>query len=185
MVRSLIHQYRSRSEEAKLAEAQRKQKQREKTVVPDKTAQFGPPDRTSNFLPSSSKKTKASLISNVNSESGKTTSTTRIEDDQASSSRSTSSRKRKTPPSTSAELELDTDVKKKALEVDKTIIDLVPNNILGAIGKRVKILFVVDDHTEWYEGIVAIYNILSGKYGIFFPSDKETTLDDDDLEFID
>ena len=46
--------YRSRSEEARLADAQRKQKQRQKTLAPDKTAQFGPPDKLSNFAPSAS-----------------------------------------------------------------------------------------------------------------------------------
>ena len=49
-------------------------------------------------------------------------------------------------------------------------------------------LFDVDDHTEWYEGVVATYNIVNGKYGIFVPVDNETietTLDDEDLEFID
>ena len=50
-------------------------------------------------------------------------------------------------------------------------------------------LFDVDDHTEWYEGVIATYNIVNGKYGIYFPCDNETietTLDDDeDLEFVD
>lgn len=40
--------YRSRSQEAKSKEAKRKQQQRKKTF-PDKSVQFGPPDKTSNF----------------------------------------------------------------------------------------------------------------------------------------
>ena len=56
------------------------------------------------------------------------------------------------------------------------------------IGKRVKMLFTVEDKDEWCEGIIATYNILSGKYGIYFPADNETvetSLEDDDLKFID
>ena len=49
-------------------------------------------------------------------------------------------------------------------------------------------LFTVDDHSdEWYEGIIATYNVLSGKYGVYFPADNETvetTFEDNDLEFI-
>lgn len=48
-------------------------------------------------------------------------------------------------------------------------------------------LFDVDDHMEQYEGVIATYNI-NGKYRIYFPCDNETietTLDDEDLEFVD
>ena len=44
----------------------------------------------------------------------------------------------------------------------------------------------MEDEDEWYEGIIATYNnILSG---IHFPADNETvetSLEDDNLEFID
>ena len=43
--------YRSCSEEAWLADARSKQKQRQKTLAPDKTAQYRPPDKLSNFAP--------------------------------------------------------------------------------------------------------------------------------------
>ena len=79
--------------------------------------------------------------------------------------------------------------KKRAVEVDRTVINLVHTCNPEMIGKRVKMLFTVDDHSdEWYEGIIATYNVLSGKYGVYFPADNETvetTLEDNDLEFID
>lgn len=159
--------YRSRSEEGRLADAQRKQKQRQKTLAPDKTAQFGPPDKLSNFAPSSS--------INDGSES--------ITIDGHPSTPAGSSRKRKVAPNN-----LDSSEKRRAVEVGNTTLDLVPGHDPSAIGRRVKMLFDVDDDTEWYKGVIATYNIVSGKYGIFFPADNETietTLDDEDLEFID
>ena len=41
--------YRSRSEEARKTAARKKQQQRYKNIPPDKSAQFGPPDRYTNF----------------------------------------------------------------------------------------------------------------------------------------
>ena len=150
--------YRSRSD-ARLEEAQRKRKQRQKAISPDKSAQYGPPDRSSNFSqPSSSKVSSAAqpIVTKKRKEAPK--------HDQA------------------------TPAKKRAVEVDKTVINLVHSCNPEMIGKRVKMLFTVEDEDEWYEGIIATYNILSGKYGIYFPTDNETvetSLEDDDLEFID
>ena len=96
------------------------------------------------------------------------------------------SRKRKGSPNKETPNEIS---KKRAVEVDKTVVNVVNICDPKVIGKRVRMLFNVDDHTEeWYEGIIATYNIITGKYGIYFPSDNETvesTLDDEDLEFID
>ena len=41
---------------------------------------------------------------------------------------------------------------------------------------------------EWYEGMIASYNIFSGKYTVLFPSDgqtEEASFDDNDMEFLD
>ena len=49
-------------------------------------------------------------------------------------------------------------------------------------------LFVVNDHTEWYEGIVATYNIWVESMEFSFHQIlycNETMLNDEDLEFID
>jgi len=53
--------YRSKTEEARRQAALKKQKQR-KACIPDKSAQFGPPDRASNYLPmtATSRKRKSS-----------------------------------------------------------------------------------------------------------------------------
>ena len=68
-------------------------------------------------------------------------------------------------------------------------MDVIPdNNNPFAIRKKVKMMFDVEGMCEWYEGIVAGYNIVTGKYSIFFPYNNETiqtNLDDDDLKFID
>ena len=162
--------YRSRTNEARSEEAQRKRKQRQKTIPLDKTAQFGPPDRSSNFYPRSEGSQSQGA---VELEVGPNSSTS-------------SSRKRKGSPNEETPNEIS---KKRAVEVDKTVVNVVNICDPKVIGKRVRMLFNVDDHTEeWYEGIIATYNIITGKYGIYFPSDNETvesTLDDEDLEFID
>ena len=41
---------------------------------------------------------------------------------------------------------------------------------------------------KWYEGVVSSYNVITGKYGVFFPSDgttEETSYDDGDFELMD
>ena len=37
---------------------------------------------------------------------------------------------------------------------------------------------------EWYEGIITSNNMITGKYGIYFPCDglTEASFDDDDME---
>ena len=34
--------------------------------------------------------------------------------------------------------------------------------------------FEVDGVEEWYEGMVSSYNMITGKYGVYFPSDGQT-----------
>ena len=41
---------------------------------------------------------------------------------------------------------------------------------------------------SWFEGVVSSYNVLSGKYAIYFPSDgvtEEVSFDDRDFEVMD
>ncbi len=41
---------------------------------------------------------------------------------------------------------------------------------------------------EWFDGVIATYNGISGKYGVFFPCDGETvemSIDDHDLKLMD
>ena len=150
--------YRSCSDDARLEESQRKRRQRQKAISSDKSAQYGPPDRSSNFCQPSSSKLSATA-------------------------EPIATRKRKEAP----KLDHATVSKKRAIEVDKTVINLAHSCNPEMIGRRVKMLFTVEDEDDWYEGIVVTYNILSGKYGIYFPADNETVetnREDDDLHFI-
>ena len=57
------------------------------------------------------------------------------------------------------------------------------------IGKEVRMKFEIEDSDscEWFHGIISSYNGITQKYGIYFPSDKETVyaeLEDDDLELV-
>ena len=77
--------------------------------------------------------------------------------------------------------------KRRAIGLNEAVVDVIPDNNPSAIGKKV-IMFDVEGRCEWYEGIVAGYNIVTGKYSIFFSYDNETiqtNLDDEDLKFID
>ena len=43
------------------------------------------------------------------------------------------------------------------------------------------------DTCDWFRGIISSYDGISQKYGIYFPSDKETvfaSLDDEDLQLV-
>ena len=42
--------------------------------------------------------------------------------------------------------------------------------------------------TQWYEGQITTYDGLTGKYGVYFPTDKETVYiytDDKDVKYLD
>ena len=111
--------YRSHSEEARLADAQRKRKQRQKTLSVIKL-QFEPPDKLSNFAPSASS-------SSVN------------ETTVANSTLIRSSRKRKVAPNN-----IDSSEKRRAVEVGNATLNLVPSHDPSAIGRKVKTLFDVE-----------------------------------------
>ena len=56
------------------------------------------------------------------------------------------------------------------------------------MGKCVRMRFEVSGSEKWYDGVISAYNGVTGKYGVYFPCDKETvevSLDDEDMEFID
>ena len=74
-------------------------------------------------------------------------------------------------------------------QVADNVINWIPNKHPDAIGKRVRMKFEVEKGIEeWYEGMIASYNIFSGKYTVYFPSDgqtEEASFDDNDMEFLD
>ena len=48
--------------------------------------------------------------------------------------------------------------------------------------------FNVNGKTEWFKGIVNAYDGLTGKYGVYFPCDKQTVYmleGDKDIRFVD
>ena len=140
--------YRSQTEEARRVAAAKKSQQRMK-LIPDKTAQFGPPDRTDNFVVSSSRKrTKLSSQEYTNSCSAP---------------------------------------KRQCQTVDNSRVECIPNQHPEVMGKRVRMRFEEETGEQWYEGIISSYNIITGKYSIYFPCDgqtEEASFDDDDMEII-
>ena len=56
------------------------------------------------------------------------------------------------------------------------------------LGRKVLMKFNVNRKTEWFQGIVNAYDGLTGKYGVYFPCDKQTVYileDDKDIRFVD
>ena len=44
------------------------------------------------------------------------------------------------------------------------------------------------EQEQWYEGIISSYNVITGKYSVYFPYDRvteEVSYDDKDMEIID
>ena len=79
--------------------------------------------------------------------------------------------------------------KKICVEIDKKKIQFVPNPHPEVIGKEAKMKFHIQDSDtcDWFRGIISSYDGISQKYGIYFPSDKETvfaSLDDEDLQLV-
>ena len=79
--------------------------------------------------------------------------------------------------------------KKSCIEIDNKNVHFVPNPRPEVIGKQVKMKFqiVESDISEWFQGIISSYDGVTQKYGMYFPSDKETvytSLDDEDLELL-
>ena len=47
---------------------------------------------------------------------------------------------------------------------------------------------LIKKQEQWYEGIISSYNVITGKYSVYFPYDgvtKEASYDDEDMEIID
>lgn len=122
-------------------------------LVPDKSAQFGPPDRCDNFI----------------------------------SSQTITSRKR---PNLSLQDDASIAPKRQhhTVCVDNSAIKYIPDQHLEVIGKRARMKFEDESGTKWYEGIISSYNVITGKYGVYFPCDgqtEETSFNDNDMEIID
>ena len=79
--------------------------------------------------------------------------------------------------------------KRLALCVDNKVVKCIPNLHPEIVGKRARMKFEVEDGKEsWFEGVVSSYNVLSGKYAVYFPSDgvtEEVSFSDEDFEVMD
>ena len=56
------------------------------------------------------------------------------------------------------------------------------------LGRKLLMKFNVNGKTEWFKGIVNAYDGLTGKYGVYFPCDKQTVYileGNKDIRFID
>ena len=52
------------------------------------------------------------------------------------------------------------------------MINFASNTHPEVLGKKVRMKFQTAPETEeWFEGIIASYNGMLGKYGVYFPSD--------------
>ena len=73
--------------------------------------------------------------------------------------------------------------------VSDSIVECIPNDHPEIIGKCAKMTFVSEKEQEqWYEGIISSYNVITGKYFVYFPYDgvtEKTSYDDKDMEIID
>ena len=76
-----------------------------------------------------------------------------------------------------------------AITVYNSVVQCFPNNHPEIVGKRARMKFEDEQGEDmWYEGVVSSYNVITGKYGVFFPSDgttEETSYDDGDFELMD
>ena len=104
-------------------------------IVPDKAAQFGPPDRSDNFVASSVSRKRANASSNDN----------------------------KAPKR-----------QRLTVSVDNSTINYIPDRHPEIIGKHARMRFEDEEGEETrYNGIVASYNGINGKYGIYFLCDGQ------------
>ncbi len=83
--------------------------------------------------------------------------------------------------------EAEAGTKKRAICVNDSIVSF---NHPEVMGKQVKVKFFVKESgkDEWFDGVIATYNCIFGKYGVIFPCDGETvemSIDDHDLKLMD
>ena len=77
----------------------------------------------------------------------------------------------------------------KHVYISDSIVECIPNAHPEIIGKSAKMKFVdKKEQEQWYEGIIFSYNVITGKYSVYFSYDgvtEEVSYDDEDMEIID
>ncbi|XP_065893745.1 uncharacterized protein [Dysidea avara] len=75
---------------------------------------------------------------------------------------------------------------KKQKMSDSTSLYKAPKQSM--LGRKLVMKFIVDRKIKWFKGIINAYDGLTGKYGVYFPFDKETVYifeNDEDVRFVD
>ena len=137
----IVLSHRSKNEEARRMTAKKKQEYRKRSL-PDKESEYGPPDRTDNFV---------------------------------------AGRKRKSNDAHSST--------SHEMNVDNSVVQYYPNTHPEILGKKARMKFNDGEgEDQWYEGVVSSYNVITGKYSVYFPCDgatEETSYADGDFELMD
>ena len=72
--------------------------------------------------------------------------------------------------------------------IDDSTVSIHSNLHPEVIGKRVKVKYEEDGGCQSFQGVIISYNCMTGKYAVFFPSDKtseEFSIDEDGFMVID
>ena len=76
-----------------------------------------------------------------------------------------------------------------SVSVDESVIKIHQNLHPEVVGKRVRVKYEnMDNGSDWYEGIIASFNCMTGMYGVFFPCDSKTEeffLDEEEFVILD
>ncbi|XP_065917976.1 uncharacterized protein [Dysidea avara] len=75
---------------------------------------------------------------------------------------------------------------KKQKMSDSTSLCKAPKQSM--LGRKLVMKFIVDRKIKWFKGIINAYDGLTGKYGVYFPFDKETVYifeNDENVRFVD
>ena len=77
--------------------------------------------------------------------------------------------------------------KRQRQTVDNSVLECIPDQHPEIMGKHARMKFEDQSGVQWYEGNISLYNIITGKYSIYFPCDgqtEEASLDDNDIEIL-
>ena len=63
----------------------------------------------------------------------------------------------------------------QAVSIDNVITECIPKSYPEILDKCARMKFENEKgEEEWYEGVVSLYSVITGKFSIYFPSDGQT-----------
>ena len=92
------------------------------------------------------------------------------------------------PPDKRCHFESSRNTEETTVIIDDSTVTIHSNLHPEVIGKRVKVKYEEDGGCQWFQGVITSFNCMTGKYAVFFPSDKtseEFSLDEDGFMLID